>query len=56
MKSLIRKLKDSIEFTQGEVDTLKEQANEKSKKHATDMELLHQKVAFGAKAERRGRS
>ena len=36
---------DSIEFTQGEVDTLKEQVNEKSKKHATDVEFLHQKVA-----------
>ena len=45
VKSSIRKLEDSIEFTQGEVDTLKEQVNEKSKKHATDVELLHQKVA-----------
>ena len=31
VKSSIRKLEDSIEFTQGEVDTLKEQVNEKSK-------------------------
>ena len=45
VKSSIRKLEVSIEFTQGEVDTLKEQVNEKSKKHATDVELLHQKVA-----------
>ena len=45
MKSSIRKLEDSIEFTQGEVDTLKEQVKEKSKTHATDVELLHQKVA-----------
>ena len=45
VKSSLRKLEDSIEFTQGEVDTLKEQVNEKSKKHATDVELLHQKVA-----------
>ena len=45
VKSSIRKLEDSMEFTQGEVDTLKEQVNEKSKKHATDVELLHQKVA-----------
>ena len=40
-----RKLEDGIEYTQGEVDTLKEQVNEKSKKHSTDVELLHQKVA-----------
>ena len=45
VKSSIRKLEDSMEFTQGEVDTLKEQVNEKSKKHATDVEFLHQKVA-----------
>ena len=45
MKSSIQNLEDSIEFTQGEVDTLKEQVKEKSKKHATDVELLHQKVA-----------
>ena len=45
VKSSIRKLEDSIEFTQGEVGTLKEQVNEKSKKHATDVELLHQKVS-----------
>ena len=43
--SSIQKLENSIEFTQGEVDTLKEQVNEKSKKHATDVELLQQKVA-----------
>ena len=42
---MIQKLEDSIEFTQGEVDTLKEQVKEKSKKQATDVELLHQKVA-----------
>ena len=34
-----------IECTQGEVDTLKEQVKEKSKKQETDVELLHQKVA-----------
>ena len=45
VKSSIQKLEDSIEFTQGEVDTLKEQVEKKSKKHATDVELLHQKVA-----------
>ena len=45
VKSSIRKLEDIIEFTQGEVDTLKEQVKEKSKKQATDVELLHQKVA-----------
>ena len=45
VKSSIQKLEDSIEFTQGEVDTLKEQVKEKSKKHETDVELLHQKVA-----------
>ena len=45
VKSSLRNLEDSIEFTQGEVDTLKEQVNEKSKKHATDVEFLHQKVA-----------
>ena len=45
VKSSLRNLEDSIEFTQGEVDTLKEQVNEKSKKHAKDVELLHQKVA-----------
>ena len=45
VKFSIRKLEDSTEFTQGEVDTLKEQVNAKSKKHATDVELLHQKVA-----------
>ena len=28
VKSLIRKLEDNIEFTQGEVDILKEQVNE----------------------------
>ena len=45
MKSSIQKLEDSIEFTQGEVDTLKEQVKENSKKHETDVELLQQKVA-----------
>ena len=45
MKSSIQKLENSIEFTQCEDDTLKEQVKEKSKKHATDMELLQQKVA-----------
>ena len=45
VKSSIQKLEDSIEFTQGEVDTLKEQVKEKSKKHATDVELLLQKFA-----------
>ena len=47
VKSSLRNLEDSIEFTQGEVDTLKEQVNEKSKKHATDVEFLHQKVEIG---------
>ena len=45
VKSSIQKLEDSIEFTQGEVDTLKEQVKENSKKHETDVELLQQKVA-----------
>lgn len=45
VKSSIHKLEDSIEFTQGEVDALIGKVNEKSKKHATDVELLHQKVA-----------
>ena len=45
MKSSIQKLEDSIEFTPGEVDTLKEQDKENSKKYETDVELLHQKVA-----------
>ena len=39
VKYSIQKLEESIEFTQGEVDTLKEQVKEKSKKHATDVEL-----------------
>ena len=45
VKSSIQKLEGSIEFTQGEVDTLKEQVKENSKKHETDVELLRQKVA-----------
>ena len=45
MKSSFQNLEDSIEFTQGEVDTLKEQVKENSKKHETDVELLQQKVA-----------
>jgi len=36
VKSSIQKLKDSIEFTQGEVHTLREQVKEKSKKQETD--------------------
>ena len=45
VKSSIQKLEDSIEFTQGKVDTSKEQVKENSKKHGIDVELLHQKVA-----------
>ena len=46
MKYSIQRLEYScMEFTQGDVGTLKEQLNEESKKHATDVELLHKKVA-----------
>ena len=45
VKSSIKKLENSIEFTQGEVDTLKEQVEQESKKHATDVESLHKMVA-----------
>ena len=45
VKSLIQKVEDRIDCTQGEVDTLKGQVNEESKKHATYVELLHQKIA-----------
>ena len=45
VKSLIQKLENSIEFTQGEVDNLKEQVEQESKKHATDVESLHKMVA-----------
>ena len=34
-----------MEFTQRDVDTLKEQVKEESKKHASDVELLHKTVA-----------
>ena len=34
-----------MKFAQDEVDTLKEQVTEESKKHATDVELLHKTVA-----------
>ena len=40
VKSSIKKLENSIEFTQGEVDTLKEQVEQESKKHATDVESV----------------
>ena len=45
MKSSIQKLEDSIEFTQGEVETLKEQVKENLKQHKREVELLHQEVA-----------
>ena len=45
VKSSIQKLENSIEFTQGEVDSLKEQVKQESKKHATDVESLHKMVA-----------
>ena len=44
VKSSIQKLENSIEFTQGEVDSLKEQVKQESKKHATDVESLHKLV------------
>ena len=46
MKPSKQKLENSIEFTQGEVDTLKVQVEQESnKKHATDVESLHKMVA-----------
>ena len=45
VKSSIKKLENSIEFTQGEVDAFKEQVEQESKKHATDVESLHKMVA-----------
>ena len=45
VKSSIQNLENSIEFTQGEVDSLKEQVEQESKKHATDVESLHKMVA-----------
>ena len=45
VKSSIQKLENSIEFTQGEAESLKEQVKQESKKHATDVESLHKMAA-----------
>ena len=38
-------MKIAVEFTQGEVDSLKEQVKQESKNNATDVESLHKMVA-----------